>query len=205
MDTRDPLSARPSFARELEKLPVDVAAEFADHLAEETDRLVQTGLAPDAARTRALAQFGDLGAIADSAAAANRHAWWLHTQCPWELKLVVAGWMLSGIYVFQCICADADPSYTSIGLCLIFGTAFALAGSVLLRRLEFWRRAALGFSLVVSLLMLAKLAASNLLPDWERWSSLSPTFLAVMAVLAVLFGGLLTRRSVRSYFLARPI
>lgn len=191
------LSMNRLFAEELRGLAEPIAAELEDHLAEETARWKNAGLSAEEARRRALEQLGDLRQLAREMGDAGHDPVWGAARIPWALRLLCLGWVMFGLLVLSRICGDESLSFPLIWGCVGLGIAGAGVGLMVLRRREKLRRWALGTSLAVAALFVAK--------TWwalgqEPWLPLNPLLLPVIALGALGSAWVLGRRHIREHF-----
>lgn len=185
------------FAEELRGLADPIAAELEDHLAEETNHWRQAGLTELEARRRALERMGDLRQLAREMGEAGQDPVWGAARIPWALRFLCLGWVMFGLLVLSRICGEESLSYPLIWGCAGLGIVGSGVGLMVLRRREKLRRWALGISLAVAALFVAK--------TWwalgqEPWLPLNPVLLPVIAAGALGSAWVLGRRPIREHF-----
>lgn len=183
------------FADDLKGLPTEVAAELEDHLASTYEAHVAAGCGEEEARQRTLAGFGDLRSVAGQMTGMAVHPLWGRRRVPTAVRWVVAGWLGFGLACLGRLCTHGDPTYVTVGSCLLVGlTACGLAMG-LLRLRESMRRWMVGYLAAVAVVMVVSAATSGaVLPIAAGW-------FPVLSIAAAGSAWVLTRRSIRQSFL----
>jgi hypothetical protein len=145
-----------TLSRHLQHLPTETALELEDHLVEEISSLLRTGVTPERAAELTAERFGNPRKIGHECWMASHSLWWRNRRTPFDIKLMVAGWMLLSVFTTSRICFATEPSHLSISACILTGVLFAGLGANLMRQthLGTWitRSVALGITLTSSLL-----------------------------------------------------
>ncbi len=179
----------------LKGLPPEVAAELEDHLASTFEAHVAAGFGEDDARRRTLAEFGDLRAVAGQMTGIAVHPIWGRRRVPKAVRWVVAGWVAFGLACLGRLCTHGDPTYVTVGTCLLVGTTGCVLAMGLLRLRESMRRWMLGYLVIMGVVMVVSAATSGaVLPIAAGW-------FPVLSMAAAGSAWVLTRRSIRQSFL----
>lgn len=191
------MEPRFDFTRELQGLPADVAAELEDHLLTVAEAAQASGATPDEARARALEGLGDPARVGTEMVAVHRDPVWGRRRLPLSLKVVAAVWAAFGLGCLGRLCTHADPSYVSIGVCLVTGLLSSLLAVGLLRRRERVRRLMVGFLMT---LCSGAVLAAVMRSEGGAPVLVTPDWLLLMAVAAMISAWVLSRRDLRGSF-----
>lgn len=186
------------FDRELEGLPPEVAAELEDHLLSRMERHVTAGCDEAEARRRTLEEFGDLRGVAHQMTRMTVDPVWGRRRVPKAVRWVVGVWVGFGLTCLGRVCTHGDPTYVTIGSCLLVGLTSCVMATGLLRLREWSRRWMVGYlagvGAVLGLSAYAVGQGGVVLPFAVGWF---PVFFLVAAASA----WVLNLRSVRESFL----
>lgn len=197
MESPERVNVGALFRDELARVPRAIALELEDHLAEQVERHLAGGKPLAEARAEALKSFGDLAVVAADLDQFQRDPWWSQLRTPWQLRVIILGWVGFGLMCLSRICVEESPSYQSIGVSLVLGLCGSLVGLGLLRRRELLRRFAILFSSGVGLLLVLK---SSLVIVPVVTVPLTPGTLPLVAAAALLSAWLLNRPVIRDCF-----
>ena len=183
------------FGKELKGLPPEVVAELEDHLASTYEAHVAAGRGEEDARRRTLAEFGDLRLVARQMTGMAVNPIWGRRRVPKAVRWGVAGWLGFGLACLGRLCTHGDPTYVTVGTCLLVGMTGCGLAMGLLRLRESMRRWMVGYLMAVGVVMVVSAATSgSVLPIAAGW-------FPVLSMAAVGSAWVLTRRSIRQSFL----
>lgn len=197
MDSPERVNISTLFQAELARVPRAIAAELEDHLAEEVERHLADGKSLPEARAEALQSFGDLAVVAADLQRVQNDPWWRQVRTPWQLQVLILGWVGFGLICLSRICVEESPSYLTIGASLLLGLCGSFVGLSLLRRRESLRRLALIFSVVMGLALVLKSTLVHVVPVILP---LAPWMFPVVAGGALLSAWALNRPVIRNCF-----
>lgn len=189
------MNGKPAMFGELRGVSKAVSEELRDHLEEDLKRRVAMGIPVEVARQQCLESLGDVGALARELDRGLLDPMWRYARPPWELKLLVGGWIGFSLLCLSRICTHANPTYLSIALCIAFGLVGGAIGLSLLHRRETLRRLACHASLAMALALLVKSALAGDLPVLLPFA---PLYLALLAGGALASAWLLNRQALRN-------
>ncbi|MBL9176333.1 MAG: hypothetical protein JNL10_22510 [Verrucomicrobiales bacterium] len=192
------MNSKESTLLELRGVSKAISEELQDHFEEDLRRRLALGLSPEEARRQSLASLGDVASLARELEQARRDPLWKYSRSPWELKLLVAGWIAFSLLCLSRICTHPNPTYLSIGICVAFGLVAGAIGLSMLHRRETLRRWACHVSVAMAFALLVKSALAGEMPVLLPFA---PLYLAVFAIGAFASAWLLCRESLRNCFL----
>lgn len=180
---------------ELHGVSKAISEELQDHFEEDLKRRLGMGLSLEVARQQSLESLGVIASLARELERARQDPLWRYSRPPWELKLLVGGWIAFSLLCLSRICTHPNPTYLSIGICVAFGLLGGAIGLSLLHRREMLRRLACHASIAMALALLVKSALAGELPVLLPFA---PLYLAVLAIGALASAWLLNRQALRN-------
>lgn len=186
------------FDDELSGLPPEVAAKLEDHLMSRMEGHLASGCDEAEARRRTLEDFGDLPGAARQMTRMTLDPVWGRRRVPRAVRWVVGVWVGFGLACLGRLCTHGDPTYVTIGSCILVGLTSCAFAIGLLRLREMGRRRMMGYLAGIGVILgLSAFAAGQggmVLPFAVGWF---PVLFAVAAGSV----WVLTLRSVRESFL----